>query len=506
MMLNWTRAVAGLVFALATVVGCSDSTEPLTPDLPAVAIAELAAVTPTTVTGTVGAAIDPSPSVRVIRREGRMPMMGVPVTFEFTTGQSTTQRVVYTDGEGVASAAWALGTTAGTHRVTATSSATGSASIVFTATASPGPVASAAPYINQAWERGSGGMQSAPVASTLPYPLSLIVRDQFNNAISGATVTFTVLSGGGSIGGATAVTSSTGVASSGPWTLGATPGTQQVRARVGTVDLVFTAEACMTTCAATGQLAFVRSGNIYRMLLDGTVIQLTTMGNNNHPAWSPDGRRIAFTRYDGSDPDIFIMNADGSNVVRRTSGADFHSPAWSPDGRTLAAARGYIYHGDIYLMSAVDDGAAPTWLAGSAVRPAWSPDGKQIAYVELSGDDGYDRIGVMNSDGSQARSVTPPAGGADRPTWSPDGKQIAFADWKAGMSQVYVVNADGSGLRSVTHPTFASGAAWAPDGNRIAYALSAQPGVSGSAIMFVTPEGVGPTMLINNASSPAWAP
>ncbi|MGI8618068.1 MAG: TolB family protein, partial [Gemmatimonadaceae bacterium] len=304
--------VAAVVLALGMVVGCSDSTEPSAPDLPTGAIAELAAVTPTAVTGAVGAAIDPSPSVRVMRRETRMPMMGVPVTFEFTTGQSTVQRVAHTDGEGVASAAWTLGTVAGIQRITARSSATGSASIVFTATATAGPVASVAAYIDVTRERGSGDLQSAPIGSTLPYPLSLIVRDQFNNAISGATVTFAVLSGGGRIEGATAVTSSTGVASSGSWTLGATPGTQQVRARVGAVDMLFSAEACMTTCAARAQLAFVRGGNIYSMMLDGTVIQLTATGNNNDPAWSPDGGRIAFTRFHGNVPDIYVMNADGS--------------------------------------------------------------------------------------------------------------------------------------------------------------------------------------------------
>ena len=69
-------------------------------------------------------------------------------------------------------------------------------------------------------------------------------------------------------------------------------------------------------------------------------VQLTSDSVNSEPAWSPDGRRIAFVRGQSSPDlyatDLYVMNADGSNVVRRTNVGSNDSPAWSPDGTKIA--------------------------------------------------------------------------------------------------------------------------------------------------------------------------
>src|SRR4029453_18722873 len=70
--------------------------------------------------------------------------------------------------------------------------------------------------------------------------------------------------------------------------------------------------------ANVDELAFVRDGQIFRVRSDGTgLVQLTSDGGNSEPAWAPDGARIAFVRGQGGSSDIYVMNADGSNVVRR---------------------------------------------------------------------------------------------------------------------------------------------------------------------------------------------
>jgi len=126
------------------------------------------------------------------------------------------------------------------------------------------------------------------------------------------------------------------------------------------------------------------------------------------------GRRIAFVRYDGAIADIYVMTADGSEIMRRTTGADLWSAAWSPDGRRPAVSTEGVYSSDIWLLSTDDDGSDPVHLASDARSPVWSPDGREIAYVHISGDDGYDAIAVANVDGTNARDLTPAQGGRIR--------------------------------------------------------------------------------------------
>jgi Tol biopolymer transport system component len=133
--------------------------------------------------------------------------------------------------------------------------------------------------------------------------------------------------------------------------------------------------------------------------------------------WSPDGRRIAFTRARGrtgpgpccsaSATDIYVMNADGSGTRKLThNNARFYAePAWSPDGRKIAFRSTRNGNRDIYVMNA--DGSGKRNLTRNPakdVRPSWSPDGRRIAFI--SDRDGRLEAHVMNADGSGQRSLT----------------------------------------------------------------------------------------------------
>jgi hypothetical protein len=264
---------------------------------------------------------------------------------------------------------------------------------------------------------------------------------------------------------------------------------------------------------ATGHLLFsnLSDGQIYRIGILGT--GLTRLTNNNgrnfRPVWSPDGQRIAFTTYasgQSEESDIYTMDADGSNVVRRTNGGNFASGAWSPDGQKLAVSTEGTYSSEIYLVSADEDGSSPIHLVAQGRSPTWSPDGKSIAFVHISGDDGYDHISVMNADGTGLRPLTEiDAGGIYGLGWSPDGQRLAFSKCLFASCDIYMMNADGSGLRQITDLGKAQGASWSPDGQWIAITLSSSTAGGSwlSLIAYVAAEG-GLARVVAQGYSPSW--
>ena len=208
--------------------------------------------------------------------------------------------------------------------------------------------------------------------------------------------------------------------------------------------------------------------DVYLINVDGTGERnLTGDGVSGGPTWSPDGRRIAF----GSSGGIDMMSADGTGRQRllRNRG-DF--PSWSPEGRKIfflrAGGRGRGGPAAVYIYVMNTDGSAPRRLIRMAQvndsLPSWSPDGRTILFV--SERDGNVEIYVMNADGSGRRNLTRHPGHDSAPTWSPDGRKIAFTTKRDGNFEVYVMNADGSGQQNLTrNPAPDRAPVWSP-GNK----------------------------------------
>jgi Tol biopolymer transport system component len=254
---------------------------------------------------------------------------------------------------------------------------------------------------------------------------------------------------------------------------------------------------------------------IYRATLDGTSrVRLTETGDNRRPAWSPDGRRIAFARNTPGPSnggrgttDIYIMDADGSNPVGRTVGADFQSAAWSPDGRTLALSDEGLYDASIYLVSVENDGSLPRLFAISARSPAWSPDGERVAYVQTSGDDGYDQVHVVSVDGTGSRALAAhDGGGIYGLAWSPNGQQLAYSRCLDGTCALYVMDADGGHTRRITHTGNVQGATWSPDGMWIAFTLSSSGERWQPSVAYVLATGGTPRIVAPGGFNPSWRP
>jgi Tol biopolymer transport system component len=189
-----------------------------------------------------------------------------------------------------------------------------------------------------------------------------------------------------------------------------------------------------------------------------------------------DGK-IAFTGYPISgEPDIYVVDPDGSGLLPLTShpAADF-SPAWSPDGKRIAFVSARDGNTEIYVMDA--DGSGPTRLTTTTTfefAPAWSPDGSKIAFHAGDGNDL--EIWVMNADGTNPEQRTNNSVSDAEPSWSPDGGRMVFV---RGVS-LYTMAADGTGQTealSCSSPYFCALRTpdWSPDGtNRILYVHSHQ--------------------------------
>ena len=201
---------------------------------------------------------------------------------------------------------------------------------------------------------------------------------------------------------------------------------------------------------------------------------------------SPDGGRMAFTNTGAAGAGLYVMNADGTGVIRLVPGADGHFGvpfAWSADG-----TRVYYLADGAFVVAA--EGGTPTPIPGvpsTVFSISLSPDERNIVVAEdtaqaLGSPYFYDHTRVLKvvpTDGGPARTlVTADSNIPDPfgPSWSPDGHSIAFSggacDVGPVIANLYMVDADGSNLTTLianSPGTACEGApVWSPDGSRLA--------------------------------------
>jgi Tol biopolymer transport system component len=249
---------------------------------------------------------------------------------------------------------------------------------------------------------------------------------------------------------------------------------------------------------------------LYTINPDGTNLTPLTTASGFDPAWSPDGKKIAFEsdRDQPKGSEIYVLTlADGSTQRLTTNPANDRTPKWSPDGKFIVFASdrsGGKYQ--IYKMAADgSSGNKPTQLTSGAENsdPSWSTDGTSIAFESTR--DGNNEIYVMSADGTHETRLTKNAFGDFNPSWSPDGKQIVFESDRNRNSEIYLMDANGMNQQRLTfnkardsNPTFS------PDGSRIAWSSNRAGPVD---IWVAALKGNGPKRLAfggKNNLAPSW--
>ncbi len=241
---------------------------------------------------------------------------------------------------------------------------------------------------------------------------------------------------------------------------------------------------------------------IFIMNSDGTgVTQLTfneQLGETS-PCWSPDGEWIAFTSEKNSA--IWVINVDGTGLRQVTvppvGDIDDDDPAWSLDGETILFFRWRHTppsSRDIYKIDAQSTGPGDLFIE-EASAPSWSPDGSMIAYHNWTDNN----IWVADSSTGTPLFRVTSDGGYD-PCWSPDGQRIVYLI----NNKIWVINVDGLNKQQFSFPPVGyddGDPNWSPDGSKILFDREED------SIWIVNPDGTGAydfTPSLPDAVHPDW--
>ena len=230
-------------------------------------------------------------------------------------------------------------------------------------------------------------------------------------------------------------------------------------------------------------------------------------GINTDPAFSPDGRRIAYSAHPESDSSfhLFVRPALPSRISPRqlTTGGSDLGPAWSPDGGRIAFVR--IREGRAQYLIIPADGGPERLLAElpnsrEEEQPlpeiAWTHDGRSLVVVDTSASP--PALALVPADGGAIAPIThPPAEstGDSTPAVSPDGATLAFVRGSAGDgADIYVSDLRGAGLRRLTFDDSAiRGLSWMPGGQELIYATTRAG--AGSQLFRLSAYGGSPRLL-----------
>ncbi len=219
--------------------------------------------------------------------------------------------------------------------------------------------------------------------------------------------------------------------------------------------------------------------------------------NDIFPSLSPDGGQILFAsnREGGATGfDVYVMDADGANVVNLTQDGVSDEGVWSPDGRQIAVRKNLE---ELWIMEA--DGGSPTQVPlpeGAMVGGvlSWSAAGDRLAFNCTVGEKADElEVCAVNTDGSGWANLTDNPGYDFGAVWSPGGDKIAFMSQRDGDNEVYVMDADGSNQVNLTNNPAADGSiSWSPDGSQIFFASDRDEGVG---LYVMDADGSNPTRL-----------
>jgi TolB protein len=184
-----------------------------------------------------------------------------------------------------------------------------------------------------------------------------------------------------------------------------------------------------------------------RDLKTGTENQVRYQGLQTAPSWMPGRFELSATLNFGGDEEIYLLTGRGKMIKRLTNsrGIDV-SASWSPDRKKMAFVSNRSGNPQIYIKE-VDSGRVQriTFEGKYNTQPCWSPKGNMIAYSSM--ENGQQNIFIIDIDGNNPIQLTFNQGDNEAPSWAPDGSLIAFSSNREGRSRIYVMTTFGTDQR-----------------------------------------------------------
>jgi TolB protein len=224
------------------------------------------------------------------------------------------------------------------------------------------------------------------------------------------------------------------------------------------------------------------------------------------PAWSPDGKKLAFVGYNRQMQAIYVQSWETGELKKVVEERGINSaPSWSPDGSKLAVTLSFERNPDIYVVDASSGAriARLTTDGGIDTAATWSPDGRTIAWESDRG--GQPQIYTMPAGGGAQTRLSFQGTRNNEPDYSPDGKLMAMTNYEGGLFRIAIMDLQSRSLRVITdgpgdeHPTFA------PNGQLLIYTSR---GAHGEELKAASTDGRAHYTLgdVGNVHSAAWGP
>ena len=224
------------------------------------------------------------------------------------------------------------------------------------------------------------------------------------------------------------------------------------------------------------------------------------------PAWSSDGKWLAYTSYEKGKADLYIKHlTEKLGAVIAKNGINI-TPAWIPGKFVLAATLSFSGDQEIYLLTGTGKiSKRLTYNWGIDLSPTWSPDSKQMAFVSKRS--GTPQIYIKNIDSGVVKRLTFQGNYNTQPAWSPKGDILAYSAMVEGRSNIFVIGVDGEGPVQLTHNEGDNESpSWSPDGNLVVFSSTRE---GPSKVYVLTAYGTDQRRLLSmkgEQTDPEWSP
>lgn len=222
------------------------------------------------------------------------------------------------------------------------------------------------------------------------------------------------------------------------------------------------------------------------------------------PAWSPDGRKLAYVSYENDRPSIWVQEVFTGRREKVTT-VKSSSPAWSPDGRSLALTLYKDGSSDIYIMDMVRRKMRQVTRNWSIdTEASWSPDGRELVFT--SGRGGNAQVYRISVNGGKAERLTFEGKYNARPSYSPDGKLLTLITQVGSSFRIATLDLDSGLLNVLSDGALDESPSFAPNGSMIIYASQSR---NKGVLAAVSTDGRVKQRLAlqaGNVREPVWSP